>query len=65
MALTLIGWAQVLKATIYFLYPPFGLRRLEMVSRERAHLFVYPGVVFVLLAGLLVYHLAVSGSAAS
>lgn len=58
LALTVIGWAQVVKALIYFCFPGFGLRRLEMVSVERARLFVYPGVVFVILAALLIHHLA-------
>ena len=31
-ALTIIGWAQVVKALIYFCFPAFGLRRLEIVS---------------------------------
>ena len=60
LALTVLGWAQVLKGFLYFLFPQFALRRLALVSRERAHLFVYPGVVLVALAGLLAYHLAVS-----
>ena len=55
-ALTVIGWAQVVKALIYFCFPRFGLRRLEMVSVERARVFA-----FVILAGLLIYHLAVTG----
>ncbi len=57
LALTVIGWAQVVKALIYFCFPAFGLRRLEAVSVERSRMFVWPGVAFVLLAGLLVYHL--------
>ena len=58
LALTLIGWAQVVKALVYFVFPGFGLRRLAIVSVERSRMFVYPGVVLVGLAGLLVYHLA-------
>jgi hypothetical protein len=57
LVLTLIGWAQVLKAAIYFVFPGFGLRRLEVISVERARLFVYPGGAFVGIAGLLLYHL--------
>ena len=50
------GWAQVLKALIYFTFPGFGLRKLGIPSHERAHVFIYPGVLFLLLAGLLGYH---------
>ena len=57
IVLTLIGWGQVLKALIYFVFPEFGLRKLQTPSHERAHLFIYPGVVFLVLAGLLGYHL--------
>ena len=57
LVLTLLGWAQVLKAAIYFSFPAFGLRRLEMVSIERAHLFIYPGIVLTLLGLLIAYHL--------
>ena len=56
--LTVYGWSQVLKALIYFVFPSYGLRKLQIPSYERAHLFVYPGIVFVLLAALLGYHLA-------
>ncbi len=56
LVLTLIGWAQVLKAAVYFTFPAFAGRRMQLVSLERAHLFIYPGVAFVVLAGLLAYH---------
>jgi hypothetical protein len=59
VVLTVIGWGQVLKAFLYFAFPRFGLRRLEMVSHERAYVFRYPGVVLIILAGALIYHLAV------
>jgi hypothetical protein len=54
--LTVIGWAQVVKALIYFCFPGFGLRKLQIPSHERAHLFIYPGIAFVVLAILLAYH---------
>lgn len=57
LVLTLIGWAQVIKALIYFAFPAFGLRKLQIPSEERAHLFVAPGVLLLLLAALLGYHL--------
>lgn len=58
--LTVIGWAQVLKALIYFVFPSFGLRRIGMVPPERAHLFVYGGFFSIALAGLFIYLLATS-----
>ncbi len=57
VVLTIMGWAQVLKALIYFVFPAFGLRKLQIPSHERAYLFVVPGVLFLVLAGLLGYHL--------
>jgi hypothetical protein len=60
LVLTLLGWAQVLKATIYFLFPGFGLRKLHIPSHERARLFIYPSVLLLAVAGLLAYHLATS-----
>lgn len=56
IVLTIIGWAQVLKATLYFAFPAFGLRRLQMPSPERANMFVAPGILFLALAALLGYH---------
>ncbi len=56
LVLTLVGWAQVVKAVIYFAFPAFGLRKLQIPSHERAHLFIVPGVLFLALAALLGYH---------
>ena len=58
--LTFIGWAQVLKALVYFAFPAFGLRRLGMVPPEKAYLFAYGGVMGIALAGLLIYILVAS-----
>ena len=57
MVLTIVGWAEVLKALIYFTFPAFGLRKMRIPSHERARVFVYPGIGFLILAGLLGYHL--------
>ena len=57
VALTVLGWAQVLKAALYFCRPEFGLEKLAIPSHERARLFVVPGALFVALALLLTYHL--------
>lgn len=58
IVLTILGWAQVLKALIYFVFPAFGLRKLQIPSHERANLFIPPGVLFLALAGLLIWHIA-------
>jgi uncharacterized protein YjeT (DUF2065 family) len=60
VVLTVIGWAQVFKALIYFAFPSFGLRRLGAVPPERAHLFVYGGFFSIALAGLFFYLFATS-----
>ena len=63
LVLTLLGWAQVLKALIYFSFPQFGLRKLQFVSLERAWMFIYAGAGLLALAGLLTYHLVSVGLA--
>ena len=57
IVLTLLGWAQILKALVYFTWPSYGLRKLQLVSEERANLFIIPGIAFVAIAALLLYHL--------
>lgn len=59
--LTVLGWAQVLKALIYFLFPAYGLRRLGMAPVERAYLYRIAAVPLLLLVGLFVYHLWAGG----
>lgn len=61
MVLTILGWAQVLKGLVYFTVPSYGLRKLAIVDVERARMFVWPGLALLVIAGLLGYHLAVSG----
>lgn len=60
LVLTLFGWAQVVKALVYFAFPGFGLRKLQIPSEERAHVFVVPGVLLLILAAVLGYHLWVT-----
>ena len=50
LIVTLIGWGLTIKATIYFLFPRFGVRMLGVVSMERAWQFVAVGVLSVALA---------------
>ncbi len=61
MVLTILGWSQVLKGLVYFTVPSYGLRKLGIVDIERARMFVWPGLALLVIAGLLGYHLAVSG----
>ncbi len=56
LVLTLLGCAQVLKAAIYLCFPRVGLRRLAWIALERSHVFIYPGLVLVAIAGLIAYH---------
>src|SRR3954467_6834377 len=37
LVLTVVGWANVVKAMIYFAFPGFGLRKLQALSHERAY----------------------------
>jgi hypothetical protein len=55
--LTIIGWAQMIKGIVYFAAPSFAMRRMQLVSIERAWVFIPPGVVFLVLAGLLGWNL--------
>lgn len=58
--LTIVGWAQLAKALIYFIFPSFGLRRLEFVNEERVWGFRAAGAVLAGLGALLAYDLGVS-----
>lgn len=56
--LTVVGWAQVFKGALYFIFPSIGLKMLGRVSLDKAHHFVIGGVVLLLgLAALLGWHL--------
>lgn len=55
--LTVLGWAQVVKALIYFVWPAYGLRKMKLVEYERARLFIPTGIALLVIAGLLGYHL--------
>lgn len=57
IVLTLLGWAHVLKSFVYFTWPSYGLRKLQTVSEERAHLLIVPGAVYAAIAALLLYQL--------
>ncbi|GEM_PF-3069706 len=53
--LTLVGWAQVIKALVAFVMPTWSMRSLERVSVDRAHEFVVAGALFLVLSGLMGY----------
>lgn len=61
IVLTLIGWAQIVKASVNFLAPEVGLRSMSRVSLERLWEFQLGGAVFLLLAGWLVFRLSQGG----
>jgi hypothetical protein len=55
MILTLIGWAQVIKATVSFVAPHIGMRGMQRVAVERAWEFQVAGAVLIGLSGLMAY----------
>ena len=55
IVLTLMGWAQVIKALVSFVMPQWGMRGLERVSYDRTREFVVGGVVFLALSALMLY----------
>jgi hypothetical protein len=58
MILTLVGWAQVVKALVNFVAPQFAMRGLHRPSVERAWEMQFAGVVFLALSGLMAYLVA-------
>lgn len=55
--LTVFGWAQVVKATVYFLFPDHALKKLALVTPERAWMYPLWGWIFIVLAALLSWSL--------
>jgi len=53
MILSLLGWAQVVKATAYFVYPAYGLRMLEVVDPDKPRQFVIAGAGLLAIAGVV------------
>ena len=54
---TVVGWANVLKGTLYFLFPAIGMKSLGRVRMERAYEFIIVGTVIAGLSMLLTNHL--------
>ena len=55
MVLTLLGWAQVIKGLLSFVWPQLGMRGLQRVAPERAGEFRVGGILFLALAALMAY----------
>ena len=55
IVITLLGWAQVLKATIAFAVPQLSMRGLMRVSHERSYEFVGAGFGLLALSGVAWY----------
>ena len=56
LVLTVWGWANVVKALLYFTFPAIGLRRLQALTHERANLVAAGGILALLVAGVIGYH---------
>ena len=61
LVLTLLGWAQVVKSLLIFAVPGYGVKGLSRVSLERSWIFIPPGIVFIVVGVLLVYHVVTTG----
>jgi hypothetical protein len=57
LILTVVGWAQVLKGFLIFVVPGYAEKSLDKAPIENPRVFIVPGVLYVLIAGLLIYHL--------
>lgn len=55
--LTVLGWSWTLKGSLYFVYPKHGLKMLNRVKVERSWEFIVPGVLMVVYALLLAFHI--------
>ena len=57
IVLTVIGYAMVLKATVIFARPDWGLASMGRVTPETSRKLVFAGVLFIAVSGLLGYSL--------
>ena len=55
--LTVIGWAQLIKAAVSFIAPAVGLRGMQRIALDRAWEFQVAGGIFIVLSALLGYAL--------
>lgn len=58
IVVTLIGWAQLVKAFLYLVFPKHGLRMLGYVSVEKSWRFVVGGIFSIALGALIAFSLA-------
>ena len=55
LVLTLVGWAQVSKALLYFCFPAVGMHGLRRVDPEKPGQFVAAGIGWLVIAGVVVF----------
>lgn len=55
IVLTLLGWAQVIKALVAFVLPDVSMKGLQRVSHERSTEFVWAGLFLLALSGVFWY----------
>lgn len=56
--LTVIGWGQLIKATMSFVMPRIAIRGMQRVALERAWEFQVAGALFIVLSGVMAYVVA-------
>ncbi len=57
LLVTLLGWAHVVKAAIYFAFPSVGLKALAKVRPETSGRYRVVGWLLLAVAGVVAYHL--------
>ncbi len=57
MAVTLLGWSMVLKATVVFIFPEAGLRSMASVGPENSRRFQIAGAIMIAVSAALGYSL--------
>ena len=55
IVLTLLGWSQVIKAFVAFVFPAVSMKGLNRVSHERSSEFVWAGLFLLVISGVLWY----------
>ncbi len=53
---TLLGWSQLIKGSIYFLWPQGAARKMDIIRMDNAWIFRPPGVVMAALGALVLLH---------
>ena len=53
--LTLIGWGLILKSSLYFIFPGYGLKMLGRVSLQRSWEFIVAGIFSVGISVILMF----------